>query len=129
MSGTVLALSSGANIKRDDAFDAFWRRFKYAVITEDKSAVAGLSRFPIGMSYGISSIKNKSDLKRRYKEVFKQQTDAANCFSNRKPVVDADNSKRFTIGCSDAAGNEVVIYEFELTKTGWKFVRLDNINE
>ena len=29
----------------------------------------------------------------------------------------------------DAAGNEVVIYHFEQTRTGWKFSGLDNLNE
>lgn len=128
-SGTVLAITGGPYVKRDDALEMFWRRFKFAVISGDKSAVAGLSQFPIGMSYGIRSIENKTDLKRRYREVFNQQTDAAQCFTIKKPVEDADNAKRCTVGCPDAAGNEVVIYEFEQTKSGWRFVRLDNINE
>lgn len=129
VSGTTLAMTGGTYSKRDDAFQIFWRKFKFAVISVDKSAVAKLSRFPIGMSYGISSIKNSADLSRRYREVFNKQTDAAQCFSNKNPVVDEDNTDRFTIGCPDAAGNEVVIYEFEQTKSGWRFVRLDNINE
>jgi hypothetical protein len=36
---------------------------------------------------------------------------------------------RFSIACPDEAGNEVVIYEFERGRKGWKFVRLDNLNE
>lgn len=129
LSGTALAITGGTYAKHDDAFQSFWQRFKSAVINGDKRAVAGLSRFPIGMSYGIRSIKNSAELNRRYLELFNKQTNAAKCFSNKKPVADADNAKLFTVGCPDAAGNEVVIYEFERTKTGWKFVRLDNINE
>lgn len=129
MSGTVLALSGSTFTTRDDSFQAFWQRFKSAVVSGDKKTVAGLSRFPIGMSYGIRSIKNSVDLNRRYRDVFNNQTDAAKCFSTKEPVADTDNVKRFTVGCPDAAGNEVVIYEFERTKMGWKFVQLDNINE
>lgn len=129
MSGSVLALTSDTYVKRDDAFQAFWQKFKTAVISKDKKSVAALSRFPIGMSYGIRSIKSPADLNRRYREVFNTQTDAAKCFSSKEPVADTDNARRFNVGCPDAAGNEVVIYEFERTKTGWKFVQLDNINE
>ena len=126
---SVFAMTSARPAKHDDAFNAFWQKFKTAVVSGDKSAVARLSLFPIGMSYGIRSIKNGVELKRRYREVFNKQTDAAQCFAQKEPVADADNAKRFSVGCPDSAGNEVVIYEFERTKTGWRFVRLDNINE
>jgi hypothetical protein len=39
------------------------------------------------------------------------------------------NLNRFTIGCKDEAGNEVVVYGFLRTRNGWKLVFLDNINE
>ncbi|HXS00773.1 MAG TPA: hypothetical protein VN724_09385, partial [Pyrinomonadaceae bacterium] len=81
------------------------------------------------MSYGIPVIKTKAQLTRRYKQVFKEQTDAAACFVKAKPEIDADNPKRFTVACPDAAGNEVVIYHFEQTRNGWKFTGLDNLNE
>ena len=58
-----------------------------------------------------------------------EQTDAAACFSKAKPEVDPANVKAFTVACPDAAGNEVVIYHFAQTKTGWKFTSLDNLNE
>jgi hypothetical protein len=110
-------------------FNAFWQKFKTAVINSDKNAVASLSKFPIGMSYGIRSIKNKPELLRRYKEVFNEQTDAAKCFATKQPERDSTSSRKYSVACPDAAGNEVVIYEFERGVTGWKFVRLDNINE
>lgn len=113
----------------DAEFKMFWGKFKTAVINSDKNAVAGLSRFPIGMSYGIPSIKTKSELLRRYKEVFSQQTDAAKCFTNKEPEKDPAAPRKYSVACPDAAGNEVVIYEFELRAGVWKFVRLDNINE
>jgi hypothetical protein len=110
-------------------FKVFWGKFKTAVVNSDKNTVASLSKFPIGMSYGIRSIKTKAELIRRYKEVFNQQTDAAKCFAAKEPEKDSTNSRKYSVACPDAAGNEVVIYEFERGAGGWKFVRLDNINE
>ena len=121
------SLSFGQGNNND--FKVFWGKFKTAVINSDKNAVASLSKFPIGMSYGIRSIKTKADLIRRYKEVFNQQTDAAKCFATKEPEKDSTNSRKYSVACPDAAGNEVVIYEFERGAGGWKFVRLDNINE
>ncbi len=43
-------------------FQAFWQKFKTAVIKGDKETIAALSRFPIGMSYGKRSIKTKPEL-------------------------------------------------------------------
>jgi hypothetical protein len=119
----------GVAQQSDGDFNLFWDKFKTAVIKSDKHQVASLSRFPIGMSYGVRSIKNEPELLRRYKEVFSNQTDAAKCFRSKEPERDPTNPKKFSIACPDAAGNEVVIYEFERNRTGWRFVRLDNINE
>ncbi len=110
-------------------FHAFWEKFKTAVIKVDANTVASLSKFPIGMSYGIRSIKTKSALLRRYKEVFNQQTNAVKCFAAKEPEKDSINPKRWSVACPDAGGNEVVIYMFERGPSGWKFVQLDNINE
>ena len=112
-----------------DARETFWQQFKTAVTNRDVAAVAQLSQFPIGMSYGIPSIKTKAQLAKRFRQVFNEQTDAAACFSKAKPEVDPANAKAFTVACPDAAGNEVVIYHFRQTKTGWKFAELDNLNE
>jgi len=112
-----------------DARNTFWQQFKTAVANKNVDAIATLSRFPIGMSYGIASVKTKADLRRRYRKVFTEQSDAAACFSKAKPEADPDNAKHFTIACPDSAGNEVVIYHFNLTRTGWKFTSMDNLNE
>ena len=124
----VLSTSSFGQDNNND-FKVFWGKFKTAVINSDKNTVASLSKFPIGMSYGIRSIKTKAELIRRYKEVFSQQSDAAKCFAAKEPEKDSTNSRKYSVACPDAAGNEVVIYEFERGASGWKFVRLDNINE
>ena len=112
-----------------DARQTFWEQFKTAVTKRDVQTVARLSQFPIGMSYGIPGIKTKVQLTKRYRQLFNEQTDAAACFSKAKPEVDPANAKAFTVACPDAAGNEVVIYHFKQTKTGWKFTALDNLNE
>lgn len=109
--------------------DTFWQQFKTAVNNKNVDAIAALSRFPIGMSYGIPSIKSKLDLRKRYARVFTEQTDAAACFSKANPEPDPENAKHFTVACPDAAGNEVVIYHFTQTRTGWRFTGMDNLNE
>ncbi|MCA1575992.1 MAG: hypothetical protein LC794_01355 [Acidobacteria bacterium] len=122
----VVGLSS---LLIQDARQTFWEQFKTAVTKRDVQTVARLSHFPIGMSYGIPTIKTKVQLTKRYRQLFNEQTDAAACFSKAKPEVDPANAKAFTVACPDAAGNEVVIYHFKQTKTGWKFTALDNLNE
>jgi len=113
----------------DSSFETFWQDFKTAVSKRDVEMIARLSKFPIGMSYGIPTVKTKAQLTKRYKQVFNDQSDAAACFAKARPELDAQNPKHSSVACPDAAGNEVVIYHFEKTRTGWKFTGLDNINE
>ena len=124
----VLPLFGAAQSSNND-FQSFWDTFKAAVIKGDKNTVASLAKFPLGMSYGIRSVKTKSDLVRRYGEVFTKQTNAAKCFAAKEPEKDSSNPRKYSVACPDTAGNEVVVYEFERGPNGWKFVRLDNINE
>ena len=126
---TIITLSLLLFMTGADSTDTFWQSFRTAVSKADVEMIARLSKFPLAMSYGIPVIKTKAQLTRRYKQVFKEQTDAAACFVKAKPEIDADNPKRFTVACPDAAGNEVVIYHFEQTRNGWKFTGLDNLNE
>ena len=126
---TICVVVGLSSLLVQDARQAFWEQFKTAVTKRDVQTVARLSQFPSGMSYGIPSIKTKAQLTKRYRQLFNEQTDAAACFSKAKPEVDPANAKAFTVACPDAAGNEVVIYHFQQTKTGWKFTSLDNLNE
>lgn len=126
---TITILSLLLLVTAADSTDTFWQTFKTAVSKRDVETIARLSRFPLEMSYGIPSIKTKAQLSKRYRQVFNEQTDAAACFNKAKPEMDAANPKHFSVACPDAAGNEVVIYHFEQTRTGWKFTGLDNINE
>jgi hypothetical protein len=126
---TLITLSLLLLLISVDSTETFWQSFKTAVGKHDVETIARLSKFPIEMSYGIQSIKTKAQLAKRYRQLFNEQTNAAACFEKAKPVVDADNPKRFTVACPDAAGNEVVVYHFDQTRTGWKFTGLDNLNE
>ena len=126
---TLTALSLVVLLTGAESFDSFWQTFKTAVSKRDVDTIARLSKFPIGMSYGIPSIRNKVQLTKRYRQLFDEQSDAAACFNKEKPEMDTANPKHFSVACPDAAGNEVVIYHFEQTRTGWKLTSLDNINE
>lgn len=125
----TIILLSVLLLTAQDSRDTFWQQFKTAVSNKDVDAIATLSRFPIGMSYGIPGVKSKVDLRKRYRKVFNEQSDAAACFSKAKPEADPDDAKHFTVACPDAAGNEVVVYHFNQTRSGWKFTGMDNLNE
>lgn len=123
----------GVNLKRQDAaFKIFWTKFKSAVAKKDKNATANLSRFPITMPAFQKSVRTKADFLRRYSRIFDGEADAAKCFQNASPQ--KISAKRYEVGCgfkTDKTGDagEPIVYAFELTKSGWKFVDLDNINE
>jgi hypothetical protein len=125
----TVGLQTSAASSEDKSIDQFWAKFKTAVQKQDKNAVAVMSAFPIDMPYGVPKIRNRAQLIHRYRELFSQQANAAKCFADAKPVVDSADSNRFTIGCKDAAGNEVVVYGFAMTRAGWKLKSLDNLNE
>lgn len=121
--------SLGSHFQAGKSREAFWERFRTSVIKKDKTTVASLSQFPISMPYGMGTVRNKAQLMRRYRDVFNHEGDAAVCFAAAKPQIDPARPKEFSVGCKNAAGDEVVIYSFVLTKVGWRFNGLDNINE
>lgn len=128
--GVIALVSAAAKpAQTDDSIKIFWEKFRTAVIKGNKESVAAMSTFPIELSYGMAPIRNKAQLRRRWRAVFTQQSDAAKCFATAQPEKDTQDPKRFRVVCPDVAGNEVVLYHFEQTRTGWKFVGLDNINE
>lgn len=113
----------------DTSIDTFWAKFKIAVINSDKGGVAQMTQFPVTMSYGVPAIRTRSQLLARYKQVFNGEANAAKCFASANPQKDPERPKEFTVGCDNGSGQEVIIYRFVLTKLGWKFKSLDNINE
>jgi len=128
----VLILLLFPNAFAESDFPAFWKKFKTAVIAGDKAKVAEMTKFPLSMSYGVKAVKNKEDFLRRYNEIFKGEANAAQCFGSAKPHKESD--RRYDIYCPfketpNDWENAPILFIFELTKGGWKFVGLDNVNE
>ena len=126
----VLLLFPNAFAQTD--FSAFWKKFKSAVIAGDKGAVVEMTKFPVSMPYSVKAVKNKEDFLRRYDEIFRGEANAAQCFATAEPRKESD--RRCEIYCPfketpDDRENAPIRFEFELTKSGWKFAGLDNINE
>lgn len=118
-------------VSQDEAaIEEFWGKFRDAVSKGNKTAVASLSKFPISMPYGMPAVKNKTQLIRRYRDLFNHDgSSASECFTTAKPVSDPARPNEFTVGCKNLAGDEVIIYTFLRTPAGWKLAHLDNINE
>jgi len=126
----IASVAGGASA--DAAMNAFWEKFKAAVIKGDKETVAALSVFPLSMGYGMSSIKSKTQFMKNYKYIFANETNAAKCFQTAKPETDKKRPKEFLIGCpfaKDSGGDEPFVYTFKLTRYGWRFTGFENINE
>ena len=127
--GVIAVYASAAPQQTDPSVEQFWSKFKVAVQKSNKTSVASLSQFPIEMPYGVPKIRTRTQLTRRWRELFNVQANAAKCFDDAKPVIDRAAPNCFTVGCKDEAGNEVVVYGFKRGRAGWKLIFLDNINE
>ena len=128
----ILILSPLPQAFGQSDFPAFWKKFSSAVIAGDKASVADVTKFPLSMPYGVKAVKNKEDFLRRYSEIFKGEANAAQCFKSAKP--EKESAGRCGIYCPfkgtpDDWENAPIRFIFESTKSGWKFVGLDNINE
>jgi hypothetical protein len=113
-------------------FPAFWKKFRSAIIAGDKAEVVGMTKLPLSMPYLVKAIKNKEDFLRRYNEIFKGEANAVQCFRSAEPQKESE--RRYEVYCPfketpDDRENAPIRFEFELTKNGWKFAGLDNINE
>ena len=129
---TILILSSFPSAFAESDFSAFWQKFKSAVIAGDKVKVAEITKFPLSMSYGVKAVKNKEDFLRRYNEIFKGEANAAQCFGKAEPHKETDREYGTYCPFKDTPNdweNAPIRFIFELTKGGWKFVGLDNVNE
>jgi hypothetical protein len=128
----LLILLSFPNAFAESDFSAFWKTFKSAVIPGDKAKVAEMTKFPVSMGYGVKAVKNKEDFLRRYDEIFKGEVNAAQCFAKAEPR--KESAQRYEIYCPfketpNDLENAPFRFMFELTKAGWRFVGLDNVNE
>ncbi|HMF45378.1 MAG TPA: hypothetical protein VKE29_01780 [Candidatus Udaeobacter sp.] len=116
----------------ESEFSTFWQKFKPAVTAGDKAAVVEMTKFPVSMPYGIKAVKNKENFLRRYDEIFKGEANAAQCFAKVEPR--KESAQRYEIYCPfketpNDMENAPIRFMFELTKGGWRFVGLDNVNE
>ena len=128
----VLILLSFPNAFAGTDFSAFWQKFKSGVIAGDKAIVADMTKFPLSMPYEVKTVKDKEAFLCRYNEIFKGEANAAQCFKSAEP--DKESDRRYGIYCpfKDTPNdweNAPIRFIFELTKSGWRFVGLDNINE
>jgi hypothetical protein len=129
---TILILSSFPSAFAESDFSTFWQKFKSAVIAGEKATVSEMTKFPLSMPYLVKAVKNKEDFLRRYNEIFKGEANAAQCFASGKPR--KESGGRYEIYCpfKDTPNdweNAPIRFIFELTKGGWKFAGLDNVNE
>ncbi len=113
-------------------FSAFWKKFKSAVTSGDKATVSEMTNFPLSMPYLVKAVKNKEDFLRRYNEIFKGEANATQCFASAEPR--KESTRRYEIYCpfKDTPKdweNAPIRFLFELTRSGWKFAGLDNVNE
>ena len=118
----------GARFARsDDAFQSFWVRFKGAVINGSEETVAELSKFPIRISSPAKNIKNRSELRQRFHEVFAGKVNASECFARTEPSRDTENPEMFTIACRYDKGADAAAYQFDHIKAGWKFTTFNQL--
>jgi len=126
------AISIDATSYHQTDVQAFWKKFKAAVVKGDKRAVAAMTKFPLGMPTYQKSVKTKADFLKRYNDIFNGDADAAKCFPKAK--LEKEDSKKYAVYCGfketpEDTENIPNKYYFQLTKTGWKFAGFDNINE
>lgn len=128
----ILVLLFFPNAFAQSEFSTFWKKFTSAVITGDKATVAKMTKFPLSMPAFRKAVKDRADFLRRYNEIFRGEANAAQCFGSAQPQ--KESARRYEIYCRfketpDDRENAPIRFIFELTKSGWKFAGLDNINE
>jgi len=118
-------------VEAQNDFNLFWKKFKTAVIKGDKKAVAEMSKFPLSMPYGVKTVRTKAEFIRRYNDILNLEANSKRCFAAVAPEKDG---KQYSVNCTfkqlpESDDNRPIFYYFEKTRMGWKFARLDNINE
>ena len=127
---TAISFSTPSVSAQPD-FEAFWTKFKTAVASRDKAAVANMTKFPLNMPYGVRDVRTRAEFLKRYDRIINMEADASRCFKVTKPEKDG---KSYGVWCTfkenpESSDNRPIQYSFVKTKTGWKFAGLDNINE
>jgi hypothetical protein len=130
----ILMSAAGASRARaaDAAIDAFWEKFKAAVTKGDQQAVLALTQLPVDMGYGQSRLRTRAQFMKKYSYIFAGEVNATKCFGTAKPQFDKGKSKEFFVTCpfaQNGGGDEPFVFTFKLTRSGWRFVSFENINE
>ena len=129
LAGSLLILFL-PNVLAQSDFSTFWKNFKSAAIAGDKAKVAEMTKFP--MSFYSSKIKDRAEFLSKYGKIFNGEANAAQCFGGAE--AQKDSASMYSVYCPfkktpNDKENAPIRFVFELTKAGWKFTALDNINE
>ena len=107
----AIAPAGSAELKPEArSFAEFWTQFKAAVLTGDKAAIAGMTKFPFG-----DNQLTKADFVKQCGEIFSAKV--RRCFPNAKPVK-ADKRDSYSVFCGET------IFVFEKGKDGYQFTDL-----
>ncbi|HEV7743994.1 MAG TPA: hypothetical protein VGO56_03260 [Pyrinomonadaceae bacterium] len=119
----LLPTARANSAQADTSFPSFWASFKLAVIKGNSKTIGNLSRFPIGVSAPANEIKDRSELRERFNELFviPEKVNASECFAQNEPTRDTENNEIFTVTCRYNKGSDAAAYQFEHTKVGWRF--------
>jgi hypothetical protein len=121
--GLQFAVSAQDQLRKPEpAMEEFWAKFQAAVGRGDKTNVAAMTGFPLGMPFGVRAIKSRAQLLKSYHKIFDAET--KKCFATAKPQPEEEKRKKFSISCGEA-----MMYWFELRGSDYKFVAVDNVNE
>ena len=120
-----------ATVSAQTDFDAFWLRFKAALINDDKPAVADLTRFPLSMPFGMMSVQSKDAFLDRYDQVVNVEANARRCFQQVKPEKDGGGYSVYCTfkGLPESSNNRPIRYYFGNGDSGWRLEGIDNIYE
>ena len=125
---SLCLLALAGSLKAQTEFDTFWATFKSAVIKGDKATVASLTRFPLVVSIDEGKpaikkiiIKSIATFRQRYRDIFGKHQ-VANCFADKELYQDPSKQSG-QLQCYD--GTYSSLYQFKLTKIGWKLVAAD----
>ncbi len=117
---TVIPVSHNS-AQNNDGFQSFWKKFKTAVTRGDGQTVAALSQFPLGIASPALNVKDRPELRQRYREIFAEKVNASECFAHTEPTQDTERKDLFTVACRYAEGSDAAAYQFERTRLGWRF--------
>ena len=93
-------------------------RSRWPLFSRRRETVAHLSNFPIGMSFPALNIRNRSELRQRFREVFVDPVNASKCFAQTEPSRDTENPELFTVACRNDTGSDAAAYQVRAHEIG-----------